>query len=450
MRDLTKAAFSLTWAMPLYGAQQLLRTFSPSEQDRQRATASYDAVTGAVAETLGDEEGTLRRLYQVGQCFQNALLTMGPSFITPQLLDPRVWADVTGEVAQRSAEAARGLARGAGSQMWREIQDKGTVFCLVLEVSKLIHVPSEPPFPLYELLARSYALGIFPALWAVEGLGHEYGDSFWNQGIKAPQGILNDERTKDLPPESLTMLHAGIGLSFAKNYMDSLGANPSDEEVRRMVEIVFQLCRDNSRPGYVGAAYESLGLVARTFHPELVGPVDRAVRAVAPDLLGFYWHGAGRAVFFAAINFLPGSDRFVFEMARDQAPDELARLNSVAGAAWAYTVVAQRNPRVLADLVIEPLGEELARDGAFSNGVASSSMMRFDTTPNAPFIETFLRYQPTDPRVADLWQRLVRTPAETALNVYYPVLKRADRLGEIFRYQDLPALVAGVRGAGAR
>lgn len=449
MRDLTKAAFSLAWAMPLYGVQQFVRVFSPSSQDRDRATGAFDAVTGVAAEALGDEEGWLRRFYQLGQCFQNAALTMGPNLLTPDLLDPRVWADVSGEVAQRSAEGARLLAEGKGDLMWREIRDKGEVFCLVLDVAKLIGVPADPPFPLYELLDRAYALGPFRALWAVEGLGHDYGDSFWEQGV-VPHRILDDERTSDLPAKSLTMLHAGIGLSFAQTCLEGAGTSTPDAELRRIVANILQLCRDNSRPGDVGAAYESLGLVTRTFHPDLVGAVDRAVRDVAPGLLGYYWHGVGRAIFFAAINFVPGSDRFVFTMARQEAPDEAARLSAVAGAAWAYSLVAQRDPRILAGLVIGPFGEELARDNGFSNGVASSTMMRFDTTPEAPFLAAFYEYRPSDPRVADLWERLVRVPAETALNVYYPVLKQTDRLGEIFRYQDLPALVAQAQGGPAR
>ncbi|HEV2844628.1 MAG TPA: hypothetical protein VG477_07265, partial [Thermoanaerobaculia bacterium] len=140
MRDLTKAALSLSWAMPLYGAQQLVRAFSPSSRDRQRVSGAFDAVTGTAAEMLGNE-GCLRRFYQLGQCFQSALLTMGPNFLTPGLLDPRVWADVSGDVAQRSAEAARQIARGWGDLILTELRDKGEVFCLVLDVAKLIGIP---------------------------------------------------------------------------------------------------------------------------------------------------------------------------------------------------------------------------------------------------------------------------------------------------------------------
>jgi hypothetical protein len=34
MRELTKSALSLSWAMPLYGTQRLVRAFSPSSRQR--------------------------------------------------------------------------------------------------------------------------------------------------------------------------------------------------------------------------------------------------------------------------------------------------------------------------------------------------------------------------------------------------------------------------------
>ena len=249
-------------------------------------------MTGTAAETLGTE-GCLRRFYQLGQCFQNALLTMGPNFLTPDLLDPRLWVETSGDVAQRSGEAARQLARGVGDLAWTELRDKGEVFCLVLDVAKLIGVPTDPPFPLYELLGRAYGLGPFRALWAVEGLGHDYGDSFWEQGV-TPHGILDDERTSGLPDKSLTMLHAGIGLSFAQTCLNGVRTNTPDPELRRIVARILQLCRENSRPGYVGAAYESLGLVTRTFHSAwLAGSTARCATSLPTSwaITGTGWAG---------------------------------------------------------------------------------------------------------------------------------------------------------------
>src|SRR5436309_6220348 len=189
----------------------------------------------------------------------------------------------------------------------QELLDKGEIFTLVAAVSGLIGVPDQPPLPLRELVARSYALGPFYALWAIEGLGHDYGDSFWNQGI-VPQHILAPEVTRGLPPGSLLMLHAGIGLSIAQHVLTPLRWNTPPDELRRMVAEIVRLDRENSQPGYVGAAYEALGLVSRTMHPTMVPAIDGAVRAVAPEVRGYFWHGIGRALYFWLFNFLPCSD----------------------------------------------------------------------------------------------------------------------------------------------
>jgi hypothetical protein len=449
MRDLVKAALSFTWAMPLLGTQQLAAWLSSDAGRSRRAAAGLDAAIRAVDGDLRDE-GLLGRLYQLGQCAQEGLVNMGPTLLTPDLLYPSTWVEASVEVARRGLAATRLLAEGKGSLIAAELRSKGEVFCLVLNVAKLIGVPSEPPFPLGELLARAYGVGSFRALWAVEGLGHDYGDSFWEQGL-VPHGILDDERTDRLPARSLTMLDAGIGLSFAQHCLRNASLRTPPAALAATVAEIVRLGRDNARPGYLGATWESLGLVTRTFHPDLVMSVDRALRATAPEVLGYYWHGVGRAVFFAPINFLPGSDGFVFEMAVREAPDEPSRLSAMAGAAWAYALVAQRDPEILASLVIEPYGDALERTPGFANGIASSMMMRFDTTPDAPFIETFLRYRPSrsKPRLVALWDHLVRIPGETALAAYYPVIKEHNRLGDIFEYRDLADFVTLLRRRAA-
>jgi hypothetical protein len=447
MLELAKAGFNFSWSMPLFGAQQLAWWLAPTAERRRKAAAGLDAVTAAAAGGLDPD--LLGSLYHLGTCAEGALAQMGPMLLTPALLEPATWATFSMEVAQRSAAATRQLATGDGLLALEEVRSKIEVFCLVLNVANLIGVPEQPPFELYELLAKAYALGAFQALWGVEGLGHEYGDSFWNQGI-VPHQILRDQRTSRLPPESLTMLNAGIGLSMAKWRLDHAGPRPSQAELDALVADVVRLCRDNARPGYLGAALESLGLVTSSFHGNLLPGVEQALRKVAPEVLGYFWHGAGRSQFFQPINFLPGSDFPQFGMAAALAPDEPGRLSAVAGAAWAYTLVNQRDPQMMAELLIDPHGDELAQSGAFANGVASSIMMRYDTTPQADFIEPFIDYRPggSNRRLARLWDQLVRIPAETALAVYYPVIKRHHRLGDIFEYHDLAAFVARLEGHG--
>ncbi|MEA2604560.1 MAG: hypothetical protein QOF89_5552 [Acidobacteriota bacterium] len=451
MRELVKSGLSFTWAMPLFGMQQLASWLSSDTQRRRRAAVRLDTVTRSAADGFDQEEGWLGWLYQLGQCAQEGLANLGPSLLTPELLAPSTWVSLSAEVAQRSLVTTRLLAEGKGGLALEELRAKGEVFCLVLGVAQLLGAPSEPPFPLGEMLVRAYEQGPFRALWGVEGLGHDYGDSFWEQGI-VPHGILREERTGGLPARALTMLNAGIGLSFSQHLLESSRSRTPPDELARIVEEIVRLCRNNARPGYLGAAWESLGLVTRTFYPGLVPNVDQVLRTLAPEVLGYYWHGIGRAIYFVPINFLPGSDGFILDMAACEAPDEPARRNAMAGAAWAFGLVTQRNPEILASLVIEPYGEALTRNEGFANGIAASMMTRYDTTPDAPFIEAFVQYRPSpgNPRLAEMWDRLVRIPAEAALQVYYPVIKEHNRLGDIFEYRDLPAFVASLQGGSGR
>jgi hypothetical protein len=307
--------------------------------------------------------------------------------------------------------------------------------------------PNEP-FDLAALVGRSYGLDPFAALWAVEGLGHDYARHFWSPGGPPVRGLLGPQVSGGLPAKSLLMLHAGIGLGFAEPLVGALDPGAAREAIEGTVRRVIELCRDNSLAGDVGAAWESLGLYTRSFHPQLLAAVDAALRRIAPEVLGYYWHGAGRAFYFLPVNFLP-CGRMTwrpFEMARAQSSDDLARRGAWAGVAWAITLVNMRQPELLARLLIGPHGEELAADDAFANGVASSLIMRWDTTPGDSLITDFLAYRPSGNReLARLWDRLYVAPAEVALGSWYPVLQRHERLGEVFRYQDLAALVAELR-----
>src|SRR5439155_1446231 len=114
---------------------------------------------------------------------------------------------------------------------------------------------------------------------------------------------------------------------------------------------------------------------------------------------------------------------------------------------WAVTLVNMRQPKVL-EAVLKSHGAELAATGAFANGFSSSAIMRYDTTPDAPFITKFCKHQPgaSDPALVQLWNSQVTEPCQAALKDYYPVLQATRSLGELFRYQSLSDLVARLKG----
>jgi len=446
MRASTKSPLSFAWVMSLFGVEQLATILTQNVSGSQeKATGAFDAVTQATIDQFGT---VIQGLFQAGDELQREAVDVLFSVLSPTGL-----VRLPGDMLQWSTQALRCFLPSEGSLLlWQELQNKVEVFFLVPGASTLLGLPSEPPFPPVQTgVERAYALEPYPIVWAVEGLGYWYGNTFW-QRHETPHRILRSERVGDLPTKSLLMLHAGIGLSFAQHYLQRVNHLSPVADIRQALEQIITLCLDNSRPGYEGPALESLGLVTRsgTFtgdaRPEvLVQIVGQQLARIAPEVAGYFWHGVGRASYFLPINFVPcyGSFWHAFEMVRQEALDESAWLSALAGLAWVLGMVNIRQPAIVAN-VLKYHGAQLAENDAFAYGIATSTVMRYDTTPDAPFIGPFYQYQPdpAQPGLVQLWNSQVSQPTREALHDYYPVLKEYDCLGEIFRYQSLPALVS--------
>jgi hypothetical protein len=295
-------------------------------------------------------------------------------------------------------------------------------------------------------------MGFFPAVWGVEGLGLYHVEACRANTIPL-KNILSVPPLETLPSGSMTMLHAGIGLSFARSCLAGLSGSSSPAELRKALEQFIRLCRDNSRPGYTGCAFESLGLVSLVLHnPEMARALDRELASIDPEVATFMWRGAGRALYFHPKNFVPGLHcpwRGI-AMSRAIAPHESARQNLRAGVAWPTTIVNIRHPQVMERVLLYQGENDPDRD-LFINGLTSSMVMRYDTTPDGPYIRPFIAHQP-DPRnqrLCRLWKRDVKEPIEMAINEIHPVLKANNAIEEVFHYQSLPDLVkrlkAGVK-----
>lgn len=369
----------------------------------------------------------LQSALELGNRLVTNTLDLGLALVNPATF-PSAATGLTNAVCQRLSEGFRTVSGGNGGVALRELANKAEVFVLVLTVGRKIGVPSSPPFPLLELVHRAYQkLSAYQALWGVEGLGHDYAYSFFKQGIE-PVGILTEEQQPDLPHKSLLILHAGIGLAFAQQGLSNITPETPIAEIRRAVARIIRLSRVNSRPGYAGVAFESLGLQTYDFHPTSLTPIiDRVLREIDSEVVPYFWHGVGRAIYFdAPLNFLPCSGWQTFQMARNLAPDEFALLNAWTGLAWAWTLVNLAQPEILAELLIRFHGHELLENDGFANGVASSTNMRFDTTPGAPAIKSFCEYRSSDPAVDRQWDELVRAPCRRALGDYFPVLRESE------------------------
>lgn len=426
-------------------AFNVLRTGNSFEA-RQLIT-TLEILTKEIYNHLGS---TGQTIFFLGEGIQRLAVAATFDFINPETWMPTnilrlssTFAGQVGRISQlfTSPQAAR-LA-------WQELQNKIEVVLLVRNLSSLLGISPGEPIDLPRAVEKAYSLPSFQALWAVEGLGHEYAASVWQH--RGPQQGLLWKENADVPENSLLMLHAGLGLFLADWLLGSgtptLVASSSPSQFRQVIAQFVNLARQNARPGYLGPVIESLGLVTREVNPDMVGHVDAALNEVAPDLSGYYWHGVGRALYFSRRYFLPVlSTVWCGIPAEARTPEQ--RQNAMAGVAWAVVLVNMRNPEILESVLQNNIADSPLQE-AFANGVASSIVMRQDTTPDEPAIGAFCGHHPTGTCLSSVWSRLVASPCSDALNKYYPVLRQHHALEQVFRYQDLAALVAQLQGGFA-
>ncbi len=426
MRELSDSILSA----PLSALQKLTDSLLGSDQEG----------SGGTMEQISE---LLQAVIQAGDDIQNDIVDMSIRLLGPESWTPSGFVRTTADLTARMADALRYMDPSSGGMAaWQELANKVEIYRLVKDVKSKVDIP-DGHFDLHEYIGKCYDLGAFESLWAVEGLGHDYAHSF-RPHTENTQGILTDPSLKDIPAKSLTMLHAGIGLSFAQDLLKDVTDSTSDSDVRRTLEIFVRLCEQNSRPGYEGAALESLGLFTRTWHRSLVKVSDEQLLKFNETAAAYFWRGLGRALFFLPVNFVPlyGSSANAIRMSRNEPPHELGRRNAMAGVAWAATVVNMEQPGIM-EAFLRQHGDELLGQDAFANGVASSIVMRHDTTPHESFIKEFIEHKvdESNKHLVDLWDTHIRLSGEDAIRRIHPVLCAHNRLGEVFRYQSLSHLV---------
>jgi hypothetical protein len=336
---------------------------------------------------------------------------------------------------------------------YREARNKSWIMSLVnnLEQGFPPLGTFEPMLELPRMVDRCYEMGDFPAVWGVEGLGLYHVEACKSKHIPL-KNILSVPPLDKLRLDSMTMLHAGIGLSAARGCLTGLTAGSPPAQLRKALEQFITICRDNSRPGYLGCAFESLGLVSLVLHnPDMARALDRELATLDPVVATFMWRGAGRALYFHPAHFIPGIHCAWRGIAKSRAiaPHETARQNLRAGVAWPTTIVNIRDPEVMERVLLYQGENDPDRD-LFVNGVMSSMVMRYDTSPNDPTIRPFIDHRP-DPGNAllcRLWKRDIKEPIEMAINEVHPVLKANDAIDEVFHYQSLTDLVTRLKAGG--
>jgi hypothetical protein len=396
----------------------------------------------------GELSGVLRSVFQAGECLQRGLCDLAPTLLTPGVYTSRGLMRTMLYLARQSAELLAVFAPrdGTGSAL-REFRSKLQVFDLFENVDIVLGLPARANPSLEELLRLVNGLDRFSAVWATEGIGHYYAETAWESGA-ASSGLLTRLNERDVPRKSLVALHAGMGLSLANRLLARVGracrrcSEPCD--LSNVLRQFVSLCEDNSDQAYVAASYEGLGLVARNLYPHLIPGIDRELSQIGDNLRDYFWHGVGRAIYFAPTNYvpIPGVATRTVELTQQEPPHELGRRNALAGSIWAMVLVNLRDPNVIENLLIYCGDVEFDRD-AFANGVSSAAVIWCDATESTAELEALCMHQPNPAHaeMAERWRTLVRDPCRRAVDRYYTALRRHNCIGEVFRYQSLPRLL---------
>lgn len=455
MRELVQSVASFGLAKSLYVAQQVAKGLGvtptlvnaknppgpgPDAKNPPTIAGKLYHSTKKTAEKFGDPAAVA---FIAGDEYISKAVDVVFNVISkPQGFRP-YWSNLPGQVATQAGLA--GAAVGPNSSLYtQQAHNTRYIFVLVRNNPEEIGIPKSGEFDLAYFMDKAYGIGDYENIWSVEGLGHVYSQRTWilkHNVSEDAHGIMMDGQAANMPIKSLTMMHAGLGLAVAESLMKQLTVDSSTSEVQRVLKVFIKMCNNNSRPGYVGCALESLGLVTRCFNYPMVNLVQKVLADLDPIAWEFFWRGAGRALYFSPGHMVqPLFSPWI--AAEQEAPNERAFKILKAGISWPTNIVNMRHPWIFEDL-IKRRGAAEESEGTIRHGVAASTTMAMDITPNHPLVQEYIDYKPQskDPEIQRLWQKLVHEPAYRAKHRYQPILHKHQMMDQVFRFQDLDALV---------
>jgi len=372
-------------------------------------------------------------------------------FSAKNTLNPGYWAKVSNHLLEQGLLAADATIGKQEALYAKQAKNTRYIFTLVRNNPEKLGVPKTGPVDLTIFMDKAYGIGDYENIWSVEGIGHVYCQRVWRDQWNTSEDahdILMAGQAADIPEKSLCMMHAGLGLAVAESLMKQLTPDSSTNEVERVLKLFIKLCKNNSRPGYVGCALESLGLVTRCFNFPMVPLVQKVLADLDETTWEFFYRGAGRALYFSPGHMVqPLYSPWI--AAEQEAPNERALNILKAGISWPTNIVNMKTPEIYEDL-IRRRGAEEESAGTIAHGVAASTTMALDITPNHPLVHEYVKYEPKskDQKVRDLWKKIVHDQVHNAIHRYHPVLKAHNMMDQVFRFQDLDALVTKLEAAG--
>ncbi|HEX4604515.1 MAG TPA: hypothetical protein VH724_11000 [Candidatus Angelobacter sp.] len=318
---------------------------------------------------------------------------------------------------------------------WQEMRNKLEAFSLFEHVDLELDLGAFAELPLPALVQKARMLGPYRCVWATEGVGHYHADSHLSRG-KSVNSIWNKQDAQNLPTASFVPLHAGIGLALAEQLLADVHGLNNAEFGTRIIEFV-QSCQSAFQREYVEIIYEALGLATRNLYPHLTAKMHLCLAQANRELPEYFWHGVGRALYFAPSSFLPGHSTPWpgLELCLKEPPNQACRRNAVAGFAWALTLVNIRQPRIMMEF-LACHGENLHEHEAIVNGICSALVIWSECCSNTNDLNSMNQHQ-GDRRGSEtkLWAQYVGEACRSAL-LYCSANTGKEHLGQLFRYQQ--------------
>jgi len=352
--------------------------------------------------------------------------------------------------APRQGTAAAARRRELGANV-REFGGKLVAYYLVRLRAQPRAVRGESD--LASLVVETYRRDPKHTAFLLERLCYDYVRGLWRAGRagEMPRHLLDGQAAAALPEQSLILLHAGLGMALTEILLLPLRPDAPASTFDAALDRFAELVEANSQPAFAAVAFESLGLMVRRFIPRLHGPVEARLRARDARLAAYYWHGAGRAIYFLPGLFhpFPGTARRGLEICRREPLEPQHRLDALAGFCFASTMINLRHPTLVARLLPFLGPGEIE---ALASGVAGALLTRHHTSPDEPAVREFLRpiaedlagpgASPATVLLAGLWEEEVRRPCAAALEHAYPLLRARGELASLARHRPLGSLPA--------
>src|SRR5262249_48878329 len=104
IRDLTKSMLSFSWAMSLFGIEQLTNTLIPQSpsQPNHRTTTAFNAVTHAAEEQLS---GMLKGVFKAGDQLQRGMVDLMLGFLSLEAANPSQIMRTTSDMMRQTTGA---------------------------------------------------------------------------------------------------------------------------------------------------------------------------------------------------------------------------------------------------------------------------------------------------------------------------------------------------------